>query len=47
MKENINELANILAVSILADGEFDQEENQLLDAIEPLVTAKGRLNEVH
>ncbi len=34
MKENINELANILAVSILADGEFDQEENQLLDALE-------------
>lgn len=34
MKENINELANILAVSILADGAFDQDENQLLDALE-------------
>ncbi len=34
MKENINELANILAVSILADGAFDEDENQLLDALE-------------
>lgn len=34
MKENINELANILAVSILADGAFDEDENKLLDTIE-------------
>jgi hypothetical protein len=34
MKENINDLANILAISILADGAFDQDENQLLDTLE-------------
>jgi hypothetical protein len=34
MKEQINELANILAISILADGAFENQENDLLDALE-------------
>lgn len=34
MKENMNELANILAVSLLADGEVGQGENQLLADLE-------------
>jgi hypothetical protein len=34
MKENINDLANILAVALLADGEVGEEENQLLEDLE-------------
>jgi hypothetical protein len=34
MKENINELANILAISILADGAFEEQESDLLDSLE-------------
>jgi hypothetical protein len=35
MKEHLNELATVIAVSILADGEFDEKENlQLLSDLE-------------
>ena len=34
MKENINELANILAISILADGAFEEQESELLASLE-------------
>jgi hypothetical protein len=34
MKENINDLASILAVSILADGEVGDQETKLIDDLE-------------
>jgi hypothetical protein len=34
MKENINDLATILAVSLLADGEVGDQENKLLEDLE-------------
>jgi hypothetical protein len=34
MKENINDLASILAVSILADGEIDNQETKLIEDLE-------------
>jgi hypothetical protein len=34
MKENINDLANVLAVAMLADGEVGEQENQLLEDLE-------------